>query len=346
MTTAKPSAKAYWLGQALGWGLFLAVNLAYVLPYKQDRGTICIQIWVALTGLAFTHFWHGWIRGHGWMQAGHPANLPKLAAGAIAVGLLQTASGVLSYAVFRPPGTDFHTIGWLPAAVLFWIVVCSVWTALYGLGQALRRARQAELDRLGADIAAKEAALQALKAQTNPHFFFNSLNSVRALVFIDAEAAARMIDQIAALMRYALESLDSDTVPLAEELKVVRTYLAIEKTRYEDRLQVEEQLEPGLENWPVPPMALQTLVENAVKYGTTATAGPTQLRLTLRRHEKRLLAEVANSGHLASESLSTGLGLANLRQRLALLYGGSAEFALGEGEGWVSATLLLPEIVA
>jgi LytS/YehU family sensor histidine kinase len=220
--------------------------------------------------------------------------------------------------------------------------MAGIWTALYCLGYAIRRARQAELGRLTADIVAKDAALQALKAQINPHFFFNSLNSVRALVFIDQEAAARMIDQVVALMRYALDSQQSDTVPLSEELRIVRTYLMVEKTRFQSRLVIEEQIEAQVETWPVPPMILQTLVENAVKYGTATSAGPTTVRLTIHADQERLTVEIANNGRLATSSQSTGLGLSNARRRMTLLYGASAKLDLTEKAGWVVASLQLP----
>jgi two-component sensor histidine kinase len=337
------SPPGYWVGQALGWSLFLAVNLLFILPYQPDHAldTALVYGWAALTGVAVSHFWHLWIQRHGCVT-----NLARLAVGSMALGVLQTASTSLAYAVFWPPGTDFRDIRWLPGALIFWICVMAIWTGLYGLGHAIRRARRAEFDRLQSDVAAKEAALQALKSQTNPHFFFNSLNSVRALVFIDAEAAARMIDQLAALMRYSLDSLRSDTVPLAEELAIIRTYLAVERTRFGERLRIEESIGPGFDSRPIPPMIVQPLVENAVKYGTATSAGATILRLRVQAEGSRLLIEIANSGHLAPASHSTGLGLANLRQRLALLYGGQAELRLEERPGWVVASLLLPETVA
>src|SRR5438045_2424481 len=109
-----------------------------------------------------------------------------------------------------------------------------------------------EAEALRLEVLAKDAELRALQAQVNPHFFFNSLNSVRALLYQDRESAATMIDQLATLMRYTLVSSYNDCVPLAEELAAVRAYLAIEKIRFEERLQFEIDISQGMEAITVP----------------------------------------------------------------------------------------------
>lgn len=195
--------------------------------------------------------------------------------------------------------------------------------------QSLRRASRFEAEALRLEILAKDAQLRALQAQVNPHFFFNSLNSVRALIFEDRQAASDMIDRLAELMRYALQSSRHDTVTLADELHAVQAYLAIEAIRFEQRLRVTYAIAPGLEQVRIPPMTLQTLVENAVKHGVEGSAGGSTIT-------------IANTGTLQTLSNSTRLGLANARQRMVLALGPAATLALREQDGAVCATLQLP----
>jgi LytS/YehU family sensor histidine kinase len=207
---------------------------------------------------------------------------------------------------------------------------------------ALRRANRFESEALRLEIHAKDIELRALQAQVNPHFFFNSLNSVRALIYENHDAAAQMVDQLASLMRYALRSGQRDTVPLHEELEAVQAYLAIEKIRFEERLRASISVEPGLENVMIPPMSLQTLVENAVKYGVELSATGSDIRIVARRTADATLIEIANMGAILPFANSTHVGLANTRKRLALAVGGNASLDLSESAGWVRATLQLP----
>jgi LytS/YehU family sensor histidine kinase len=207
---------------------------------------------------------------------------------------------------------------------------------------ALRRANRFESQALRLDVLAKEAELKALQAQVNPHFFFNSLNSVRALIFEDQQSAAQMIDQLATLMRYTLASSYADTVPLKEELEAVQSYLAIEKIRFEERLSVAFDIAANMDTVTIPPMSLQTLVENAVKYGVEQSSEGTEIRISASHANGRAWIEVANRGALAKSGNSTRVGLANARKRLLHAKGGNATLDLVERDGWVRASLAFP----
>jgi hypothetical protein len=137
--------------------------------------------------------------------------------------------------------------------------------------------------RCGWNSAAKDAELRALQAQVNPHFFFNSMNSVRALVYEDPESAAQMIDQLASLMRYALQSGHHDTVPLSAELEAVRCLSRNRKNPLRGTHAGQRRNRPGLGQVRIPPMALQTLVENAVKYGVEASPTGSEIRIRAQR---------------------------------------------------------------
>ncbi|KHA79123.1 sensor protein LytS [Janthinobacterium lividum] len=332
----------YWTFQLAGWGALTLFNSVYG-GSTQLRIVVTIASWGSLGGLLLSHLWHGVLRRRGWAVNG--LRWRRIVPSLIVLAAIQTASVTAAFHVMYPPDT-IRGIAWLPGALLFWFGVFLTWTVFYFTALSLRRASRFEAEALRLEVLAKDAQLRALQAQVNPHFFFNSLNSVRALIFEDREAAAHMIDQLANLMRHALQSSQHATVPLAAELEAVRAYLAIEQSRFEERLRVSFDIPPGLELVRVPPMALQTLVENAVKYGVEASADGGDIRIAARRSAgmDTLQIEVANTGRLRSASGSTGIGLRNARQRLQLACGERASLELCEQAGWVYATIHLPEL--
>ncbi|KAB0331739.1 histidine kinase [Janthinobacterium sp. PLB04] len=332
----------YWTFQLAGWGALTLFNSVYG-GSTQLRIVVTIASWGSLGGLLLSHLWHGVLRRRGWAANG--LRWQRIVPSLIVLAAIQTASVTAAFHVMYPPDT-IRGIAWLPGALLFWFGVFLTWTVFYFTTLSLRRASRFEAEALRLEVLAKDAQLRALQAQVNPHFFFNSLNSVRALIFEDREAAAHMIDQLANLMRHALQSSQHATVPLAAELEAVRAYLAIEQSRFEERLRVSFDIPPGLELVRVPPMALQTLVENAVKYGVEASADGGDIRIAARRGAgmDTLQIEVANTGRLRSASGSTGIGLRNARQRLQLACGERASLELCEQAGWVYATIHLPEL--
>ncbi|NHQ90863.1 sensor histidine kinase [Janthinobacterium lividum] len=331
----------YWTFQLAGWGALALFNSVYG-GSSQLRIVVTIACWGSLGGLLLSHLWHGVLQRRGWVASGMRWTrvLPSL----LLLAAIQTASVTVAFHVMYPPGT-ISGIAWLPGALLFWFGVFLTWTVFYFTTLSLRRAAHLEAETLRLQLHGREAELRALQAQVNPHFFFNSLNSVRALIFEDRDAAAHMIDQLANLMRHALQSGQHATVPLAAELDAVRAYLAIEQIRFEERLRVSFDIALGVDHVRVPPMAVQTLVENAVKYGVEASAGGGDIRIAAQHNAgmDTLRIEVANTGQLRGASGSTGIGLRNARQRLQLACGERASLALRQEAGWVYATIDLPE---
>jgi len=261
----------------------------------------------------------------------------------LVLGVANTLVQLLGYIVIRPFG-PVRGVSWLPAALASWWSLHLMWNVFHTAALSLRRANRLEAETLRLQVGAKDAQLRALQAQVNPHFFFNSMNSVRALVYEDRDAAARMIDELTSVMRHALQGGTRDTVPLADEIEVVRAYLAIEQIRFEQRLRARIDVGPGLDTVRIPPMALQTLVENAVKHGVEARPEGSDIRIHARRQDDgAAVIEVANAGAIQTVSGSTRTGLANARQRLALALGEGAHLDLREQDGWVRATMRLPE---
>ena len=129
------------------------------------------------------------------------------------------------------------------------------------------KSRKQQLDTLRLESLVKELELQTIKAHINPHFIFNSLNSIRALVDENPQRARKAVTELSNILRSSMQSEKMETVPLEKELNIVKDYLALENMRFEDRLKIEYQIDEDTLDQPVPPMMLQTLVENAIKHG-------------------------------------------------------------------------------
>ena len=342
--TPKPPLLArlnwYWIFQFTGWNIAAVLALLSLSFAPVTWPVIGVCWWGATSGLLLSMAWRRVLRRRGWINGRFAWQyvLPSLAL----MTLVQCVLAGLGYAVLQPFG-PVTSLRWLPSALISWFGIFLVWTVLYSMIQSLRRASRLEAETLRLEVLAKDAELRALQAQVNPHFFFNSLNSVRALIYENQDAAANMVDQLAALMRHALQSGAHDTVPLADEWQAVQAYLAIEAIRFEERLRVTMEIEVGLDTVRIPPMALQTLVENAVKHGVEPSLAGSDIHISATRHDGLVRIAVSNTGVLRTQSGSTRVGLNNARKRLALALGTRATLALDQHGGCVHAVLQLPQ---
>jgi sensor histidine kinase YesM len=347
------TSRAFWICQALGWSVYAVTMFTLTLFYGKAKGgwagfvwTTAIIMLIALTaGLILTQLWRRIIKRHGWLTRTRGLPVLRLVAGIVVLAQVEMAIVLLGYIVVDRSSID-EIVEWLRTGMLStlvgWLAIYTVWTVLYVATVSRRHSRRMEIEKLQLELHVKDAELRALQAQVNPHFFFNSLNSIRALIYQDAQAAAEVIDRLASMMRYTLQSGRADTVPLAQEMKAVHDYLAIEKIRFESRLQLTESIDPQLENMAFPPMILQTLVENAVKYGVEMSLEPCELRISAQREGEQMQLTVSNQGRLREVGGSTKVGVKNAGKRLALLFGAGAGVDLFERDGWVTARLSLP----
>jgi signal transduction histidine kinase len=330
----------YWIFQLAGWG-FLPL-MSFTLGAWRVPGLMWVMAWGAVSGVLITDLWHRLLKRR--MRNGQRTSWKRVGIAVLVLGTIHTCVQYVGYLVFQS-NVIARGFGWLPAALLSWWAIYLVWNIFYMAVLSLRRANRAESEALRLEVAAKDAELRALQAQVNPHFFFNSMNSVRALIYEEPDAAALMIDQLASVMRYALQSGHHETVPLAAEMEAVQAYLAIEKIRFEERMRVNVEIGIGLDQVRIPPMALQTLVENAVKYGVETSSTGSEIRIRAQRMDNGAVhIEIANLGAIVPFANSTKVGLVNTRKRLLLALGENAQLDLSENSGWVRATMTLPEV--
>jgi two-component system, LytTR family, sensor kinase len=224
--------------------------------------------------------------------------------------------------------------------LVYWVVVAVSQAFDYQQKYRERELRAVELEKRLA-----QAKLQALQMQLNPHFLFNTLHSISALMHKDVEAADKMISRLSQLLRAALDSSDNQEVSLRRELVFLQRYLEIEQIRFADRLSVNMEIAPDTLDAQVPNLILQPLVENAIRHGIEPRARPGRIELRARHENNVLLLEVGDNGTglPAGGAIQERVGLSNTRARLRELYGDAQCFDLGPGpEGGVLARLKIP----
>jgi hypothetical protein len=228
----------------------------------------------------------------------------------------------------------------------FYVFAEIIWNYIIVLAAAhayeyFKRARDQELE-LQRALAASE--LQALKSQLHPHFLFNTLQGISALIDTEKEHAKVMILKVSNLLRTALQYASTDVISLDHELRFVEDYLGLEKMRLEDRLEVRWQIDPATRQMLVPQLIMQPLVENAIFHGVACCRGGGWIEISSRRVGEMLEIIIRNSVGGKSRA-GTGLGLQNIRGRLKHLYEDDAALHFGQGgDGIAVASLLLPAL--
>jgi sensor histidine kinase YesM len=334
---------AYWLCQIFGWGAWTAVGLASAASAGGWRAGVVIGFLLFFGySVGLTHLLRRVIRNRQWLALPARRMVPRLAAAAIVTGSLLAAL-VTGFGRVLDPRTI-----WSPLDVLWMAVSLSggvvMWTSLYVAITSVRRYRETRRNELHLQLALRESELRALAAQINPHFLFNCLNTIRGTIAENPDQARDMITRLANILRYSLQQDRDHTVPLEREMEIVSDYLALESSRFEDRLRVRFEIDPAAARLPVPSMLLQTLVENAVKHGLAKLTGGGELIISANVDGGELRIRVENPGRLAESAAgSTQVGLKNARERLRLLYGDRASLELsGRDDGRVAATVLIP----
>jgi LytS/YehU family sensor histidine kinase len=203
-----------------------------------------------------------------------------------------------------------------------------IWNLLYYLYHYVERNRKQQVDTLKLQSLVKELELKTIKAHINPHFIFNSLNSIRALVDENPQRARTAITELSNILRSSMQAEKQETVPLERELSIVRDYLALEKMRFEDRLQVQMDIDEDTLQQPIPPMMLQTLVENAIKHGISKRMDGGTIRIISDFVDNHHELIVLNSGKLNGWTSETGFGLSSTKDRLKILYQDQANFTI------------------
>jgi signal transduction histidine kinase len=274
-----------------------------------------------------------------WLRVARPA------AGGLALALLLSGVRTLLHEYEHTPASRPCMLGLL-SVVKYLHVDALLFAAVFALGLARRHAAERAAHRAhAAEVEAQltRARLQVLQGQLNPHFLFNALNTVSALVDRDPRGTRVVVARLSELLRRGLDAAQRPETELAEEVHFLRAYLEIMALRFGDRLTVSIDLAPELERARVPTFILQPLVENAIEHGIARLRGPGQLAIRAERVGEQLRLEVRDNGPGPAAASPAGIGLGNIAARLEQLYGGAAALRLAaDRERGAVATVALP----
>jgi sensor histidine kinase YesM len=338
--------RAFWLLQSIGWsGYFFLRSLS---GFANSMGWMWLVHTVLLTmaGYSLTLLMASLFRRF--------IRMRPLVTLILSLGVVILASSAFSiietwsYATFLKPNSKPVGVEYL-GAILLNFSLLAAWAALYyGINYFLLLEEQIrQRERL--ESQASTAQLAMLRYQLNPHFLFNTLNSISTLVLLkQTERANAMLARLSSFLRYTLANEPTAKVTLAQEVETLKLYLEIEKMRFEERLRPHFRIEPETIGARLPSLLLQPLIENAIKYAVTPLENGADIWITAQREGQAVRIEVADSGgeEAAAElaaSPSTGVGLANIRDRLAQAYGGSHRFETRKNDkGGFSVILEIP----
>lgn len=338
------TSRAYWTCQLLGWGLYgssQVYNGIATLSVPWERVLLEITL-LNVAAVGFTQLLRVYMLRREWGKLRLRQLLPRSLVASVLLGLVLASA--MHFMAVAPlwglePIQDEAALKAIPPVILAmdpltlrtvnWSMAFFIWIALYISITSVRERHAAELRQSELTRALQSAELRLLKSQLNPHFLFNSLNSVRALIAEDPSRARDAVTQLAGLLRYTLRSDHEELVTLERELETVGDYLALESLRLGDRMRVELDIAADAQDARVPVMLLQTVVENAIKHGIAELPGGGVLRVAAILRDHALHVDVQNprpkNPPLREEQ---GSGLYNAAERLRLLFGSRATLEL------------------
>ena len=332
--------RLYWTLQVICWSVYALVNIIFQSSDPQGNGIEFVrkaQLEVLIqTPILFlvSHFGiRKIILVRGWVKKDIGRIILPLLIISILLSIAATAIIYLFYSLFQPIvlSSEFLVGSALMAVTVF--ILYMFWTTIYILYHYLESNNKS----LKYEAAANEMQLNQLKSQLNPHFIFNALNSMRALVDENPAKAKIAITQLSNILRNSLIMDKMRVVDFNDELNTVKDYLALESIRFEERLQVTYDIAPSSEKFQIPPMMMQTLVENAIKHGVSNLMQGGLVELKTSVEDSVLKIQIRNSGQLvngvAKKPKQGGYGIANTKQRLKLIYGDQSSFKIFNENG-------------
>ena len=335
----------YWSCQLGGWLLYIFVFALAAYFNGGFTGNIAFGLTlIFLIGVLLTQLLRWIIIHNHWLEYSFPKALPRILLTNILMG------GVVSFiqigferinSTIAVTNFDWVRFGFITLNFTFTFFF---WSVIYYMVHFFENFKNAEIENLRWQASINEIELNKLKSQLNPHFMFNAMNSIRALVAENPNRSKEAITQLANLLRNTLQMGKQKLIPLSQELDAVKDYLAIESIRLEERLKLEWNISPGSESFEVPPLMIQTLVENGIKHGIAKLPGGGKLIVEAKKNEDGLTVIIQNSGQYDKTKIpESGFGMKNTLERLALLYNGKASFAIeNENKETVVTKLFIP----
>ena len=338
--------KRYWISQISGWTFFTVTNLIIVAAMGRFTWQRLVVFLVILfSGLILTHRFRHHIKKNNWVGLPIKKLLPRALIACLMIGIIIYALAFgADYAIGQFKSDEFRIASTL-AGIINLSGVIAIWSLIYFSFHYFQNYKRAEIESYIWEAAVKDFELKTLKSQLNPHFMFNALNSIRALIDEDPKSAQTAVTKLSNILRYSLKIERNEVVPLDEEMQTVADYLALETIRLEERIKYKITVDPKSSKIEIPPMMIQTLVENGIKHGIAKRTSGGEIFVSTKLENSNLYINIKNSGQIDDDLLkqSNGFGISNTKQRLSLIYGDSAKFEIkNNADDSVSAQITIP----
>ncbi|GJM27394.1 MAG: histidine kinase [Cyclobacteriaceae bacterium] len=337
--------RIYWLCQIIGWSSYAIFSLVlYVLSEHQLVPLdISGQLLLTCYYIFSTHIYRNLIIKWGWLNTISPNLIPKIILSIIALSISCFLFEIILNFGLGIAVDANDPWGWSIAQFFANLFLYFIWSMVYFVYHYFENYKSA----LKYQASINEIQLNKLKSQLNPHFIFNGLNSIRALIDENPKKAKVAVTQLSNILRNSLSMNEKKLVNFTEELRTVRDYLELENVRYEERLKTILDIDPESNRFAVPPLMVQTLVENGIKHGIANLVNGGTLKLSTEVQNGQLKIKIKNSGqyHKRTGNGQDGYGIANTVQRLKLLYGDKAKFNISNHDHeFVLTEVTIPEL--
>lgn len=319
----------YWNCQFIGWSLYAAINLFFFkLSYNTNlKDILLFLIWLPL-GITITHAYRFVILKFNVLRFRLYIQIPIILIASLVLSILFFIINISIVNLFSSTSESIDLIA-ATQKILSLVLIFIIWSVIYFGFHFFDNYKKTEIQNLRLEATSKEVELNKLKSQLNPHFMFNSMNSIRALVDEDPKKAKIAITQLSNILRNTLMMHKNKYITLEDEIALVKDYLELEHVRFEERLIFNFDIDPQTLSLNIPPMMIQTLVENGIKHGISKYPEGGSISVISLKTDNNYKIEIINTGQLGDVSKTdSGFGVANTTNRLELLFGRKASFNL------------------
>ena len=341
MSTSKTTI--YWASQIFGWSIFYLMILGVNIVMDMITPTTNFYFYVIeaiLVSILCTHLIRYIIIKYNWLRASILNILLKSITAAIASAIIfESIESIMSLVVpkdfYADSTRNIVTSSKIIGSIIGNSILFSFWLSFYYTYLFVEKSRKQEIKNLKYKASKNEIELKNLREQINPHFLFNSLNSIKALVEIDKDEAKIAITKLSNLLRKSIHLGRKKLITIKEELEIVETYIDLEKIRFEERISSTINVNSNALNCSIPPLMIQTLAENAIKHGLSQTIEGGILDISIVKTNSIVVILIKNTGNLNKFGESEGIGIYNTKKRLNILFGKKAKFKIYQKEDLV-----------
>lgn len=341
--------KYYWYCQVSGWGVYGLISLFFTYNLSSKAITVDYYIRLAIylvVGFVTTHLMRELIIRAEVLKKNIDRQIIQFVVISIAFGLLFSLLSTFITGELEVVSSEEKKYSFFQRFLADWfggVFLLLFWNVVYFIYHYNRRTRVQEMNTLRLQSTVKELELKTIKAHINPHFIFNALNGIRALIDENPQRARTAVTQLSNILRSSMQVEKLETVSLETELNIVKDYLELELMRFEDRLKVEYDIDEDTLDQQVPLMMLQTLVENAIKHGISKQINGGSVKVSSDFVDHAHVIKIRNTGHINGSYNPDGFGLESTRNRLSIMYGKKASFDIyNSGDNMVEAKIILP----